>query len=124
MQEGFLHWFEIEDCKGRPSCYGNNPDSPYGLTMLPRGVGENTDFKLWGQPLEIDGMSAAWRLQANEAVVIIGDSPPEMRYWGITNYLFSRYYEDSHGKNTTVNSVSQCPAPPARCESFASMGDT
>jgi len=54
-------------------------------------------------------MSAAWRLQANDAVVVFGDSPPEMRYWGLTNYLFSRHYDDAQGKNTTIVSVSQCP---------------
>jgi len=69
-------------------------------------------------------MSASWRLQANDAVVVFGDSPPEMRYWGLTNYLFSRHYDDAQGKNTTIVSVSQCPKPPARCESFASLGDS
>ena len=44
VQQGFLHWFDKEDCEGHPSCYGNNPDSPYGTLMLPRGVGENSDF--------------------------------------------------------------------------------
>lgn len=72
----------------------------------------------------VEGHSAAWRLQANDAVVLIGDSPPEMRYWGLTNYLFNRHYENADGKNTTVTSISQCPKPPARCESFASLGDT
>jgi hypothetical protein len=85
----------MDDCVGLPSCYGNNPDTPYGLVMLQRGVGENTDFDEWGRPLEVDGHSAAWRLQPNDAVVIIGDSPPEMTYWGITNYLFNRHYDDA-----------------------------
>ena len=114
----------MEDCKDLNTCYGNNPDSPYGLPMLPRGVGENTDFDEWGKPLEVEGMSPTWRLQPNDAVVIFGDSPPEMRYWGITNYIFSKHYNDTVGKNTTVSPVSQCPQPPARCEIFADLGDT
>jgi hypothetical protein len=39
--EGFLHWFNKEDCRKISNCYGNNPDSPYGLAMLPKGVNEN-----------------------------------------------------------------------------------
>ena len=121
--DGFLHWFAPKDCAGLPTCYGNNPASPYGLPMLPRGVNE-TDFSEWGVPLAIDGHSASWRLQANEALVIFGTSPPEMRYWGVTNYLFSRFYEDATGRNNTLNKVSRCPDPPARCVNFASVGDT
>lgn len=92
--------------------------------MLPRGVNENADFSEWGVPLAIDGHSASWRLQANDAVVIFGTSPPEMRYWGVTNYLFSRFYEDATGRNNTLGKVSRCPDPPARCVNFASVGDT
>ena len=47
-----------------------------------------------------------------------------MKYWGVTNYLFSRYYENDEGANKTLNRVVKCPTPPARCESFASLGDT
>jgi len=74
--------------------------------MLPRGVNENTDFSEWGVPLGINNHSATWRLQGNEALVMFGTSPPEMRYWGVTNYLFSRFYDDSTGKNTTLSKIS------------------
>ena len=47
-----------------------------------------------------------------------------MRYWGVTNYLFSRFYQDATGRNKTVGYVSKCPDAPARCENFASLGDT
>ena len=47
-----------------------------------------------------------------------------MKYWGVTNYLFSRFYENDKGTNKTLSRVVKCPAPPARCESFASLGDT
>ena len=78
--------------------------------MLPKGINENTSFKEWGTPFSKEGNS--------------GSSPPEMRYWGVTNYLFSRFYQDATGRNKTVGYVSKCPDAPARCENFASLGDT
>ena len=71
--------------------------------MLPRGINENTDYKGWGELLKVDGNSANWRLQANEAVVLFGDSPPEMKYWGMTNYQFTTYFENENGRNKSAS---------------------
>ena len=43
--EGMLHWVKMTDFDDLPTCYGNNPVSPYGLAMLPRSPNENTDFE-------------------------------------------------------------------------------
>jgi len=94
---GNFHLFSKEDCEDLENCYGNNPHSPYGLAMIPKGVGEEDNFsKEWGKPLKVGKYenSPSWRLQKNEAVVIIGQSPPELKYWSSTNYLFSRFIEN------------------------------
>jgi len=52
------------------TCYGSNPSSPYGFPDFGTGM----DF----------------RMGPNEAVVVFMRTPPEMRYYAFTQYLFSR----------------------------------
>ena len=52
MQSGLLYWVKQSDFDNLPNCYGNNPVSPYGVVMLPRGHGENTNDKEWGKLVE------------------------------------------------------------------------
>jgi hypothetical protein len=47
-----------------------------------------------------------------------------MKYWGLTNYLNSRFYKDGDGRNKTSSWLVQCPTAPARCQTFASLGDS
>jgi len=59
-----MHWFSKEDCASLESCYLNNPATPYGLLMLPRGVDESKNFTEWGVPLlnMTSEYSPTWRL--------------------------------------------------------------
>lgn len=56
------------------SCYGSNPDSTYGFPSFDASE------------------TASTRLKAPEAIVLIMETPPSMRYFGITPYIFSRFY--------------------------------
>ena len=70
-----------------------------------------------------------WLLGNDEAVVILGISPPEAVYWSITSYVMSQRYADSPRiKQAQFSSMIQglavsCPAGPARCQKFASLGN-
>lgn len=90
-------------CDPLRSCFGNNPSSPYLLCNLPRAPGQTA-----ANPLEEpSGASAAWRLRADEAVVLVGRAPPSAAYFGLTPYVFDRDY-GARGRQTV----------------FASLGDT
>lgn len=90
-------------CDPLRSCFGNNPSSPYLLCNLPRAPGQTV-----ANPIEnASGVSAAWRLRADEAVVLVGRTPPTAAYFGLTPYVFDRDYGAS-GRQTV----------------FASLGDT
>lgn len=68
---GTWSYLDVEDCFVNGStCYGSNPTSPYGFPDFGSGM----DF----------------RLRANEAVVVFMRTPPEMRYYAFTQYLFKR----------------------------------
>lgn len=101
--------FVIEDCLALESCFGNNASSAYLLFNVPHGEGQETplDAGLLGElPGVAAGASARFAMRADEAIVLVGWTPPPSRYFGITPYIFDRWYA---GERKTV---------------FASLGDT
>ena len=73
---GDWKYFDVEDCfVNGVTCFGNNPSSPYGYPVFNAGNGNNAmDFKF----------------KQNESVVLFFRTPPKMRYFGLTQYLFKR----------------------------------
>lgn len=68
---GSWSYLDVEACfTTGTTCYGSNPSSPYGFPDFGTGM----DF----------------RMAPNEAVVVFMRTPPEMRYYAFTQYLFSR----------------------------------
>lgn len=89
LADGELRAIDLEDCcaTGR-SCSGNNPSSPYLAVYLPRGPGQTApNFK--ERP---DGTSSGVRLREDEAVVLVGRTPPPVAYFGFTPYLVDGDY--------------------------------
>jgi hypothetical protein len=91
-------------CTGDQSCSGNNPSSPYARVRLPPAPGQTVP----NPNADPDGTATSWRLRQDEAVVIVGRTPPSARYYGFTPYLSDRY-------DATID---------ARRPLFASLGDT
>lgn len=74
--QGDWKYFDVEDCFINGStCYGNNPTSPYGYPFF------NADS---------ESKAMDFKLKQNDAVVIFFRTPPKMRYFGLTQYLFRR----------------------------------
>jgi hypothetical protein len=55
-------------------CFFSNPDGPYGYPLSSNGIGLGSFMK------------------AGDAIVMIMETPPTMTYFGITPYLYTRYY--------------------------------
>ncbi|MCA9612629.1 MAG: hypothetical protein KC586_07710, partial [Myxococcales bacterium] len=88
IARGHVGWFLAEDCVGLDNCYANNPATPYGLIFLPPAADEALPEI---PPPFLDGdLRAAWRLAGDEAVVLVGRTPPESAYYGFTPYLYER----------------------------------
>ncbi|MBI5515983.1 MAG: hypothetical protein HY909_19530 [Deltaproteobacteria bacterium] len=88
--EGIFSVVRLTGCCGSPlGCFLNNPTSPYARMDLPSATA---------------GPTPTWRLRPDEAVVLVGRTPPPARYYGFTAYLLDR------------------PGTPAL--EFASLGDT
>ncbi|MED5369372.1 MAG: hypothetical protein VX899_00035 [Myxococcota bacterium] len=100
---GELFFLDIEDCEHLQSCYGNNPASPYGMYALPvpEGVEPFDGFVFPGNP-----NSTMWRLRPDEAVLLLGRTPPPAEYFGLTSYVYSRDGKDIFASlNNSLNPV-------------------
>ena len=95
VARGYWTLWGVEDCKYPIQtlgyCYGNNPTAPYVLAVVPPWRDEYVDQKfhhILNEPLR--NMSATYRLDPHEALVIVAQLPPEARYFGIQSNDFTR----------------------------------
>jgi len=93
VQEGALTFATYEGCcDAGADCLGNNPATPYGTYALPPSPGEvvagDDIFAPWGEVP--DGLHRDHRLREDEAIVLIGRTPPEVKYFGLRSYLNTR----------------------------------
>lgn len=107
--------FALYDAGIVPSCFGNNPASPYLLPLVPLAPGQTPATLPISNPItdsqlvpEDAGLYMEYFLQPGEAIVLLGKTPPEVKYFGLRSYLVRRYF----------------PANNAYKYIFASLGDT
>ena len=78
-----------------PSAYGNNPSTKYLTYFVPPAPGHKVP-ELFAKIAKALGMSqdtsAFWNLGPDEAVVFVGRTPPECRYFSFDHYLVVRTY--------------------------------
>jgi hypothetical protein len=99
VQEGHLGSFDFTQlCCAAGStfdCAYFNPTSPYLLTFLPPSPGQTAQEVPFGRDPALPDQAASWRLRPDEAVVLVGLTPPSMRYFGFESYLW--YTVDEQG---------------------------
>ena len=92
---GYLDLIKLYDTGVLPSAYGNNPTTKYLTYFVPPAPGRTVPelFSRITKALGMDqGTSAFWSLGPDEAVVFVGRTPPECRYFSFDHYLLSRTY--------------------------------
>ncbi len=67
-------------CDPGNSCYGNNPASPYLTAKVPPAPGQVVG----------NDSPDTFRFQSDEALLLVGTTPPPAAYFGFTPYLFDR----------------------------------
>jgi hypothetical protein len=92
--------FQMYDAMPRlvPSCFGNNASSPYLLPMVPLGPGQTVENLPISNPItdyplvpEDKGLYYEYFLRPDEAIVMVGKTPPTVEYFGYRSYLVRRY---------------------------------
>lgn len=89
-------WQFITSCTAA-NCFGSNPDSPYGSPNFGTRVPQTR------------------QLRPTSALVLIMETPPPVRYFGVTPYIFARTYTESIPYN---------PFTPGIIPVFESLTDT
>ena len=95
LARGYFYLWSYEDCKYPLQtvgfCYGNNPAAPYLFAVVPQWKDEFVEQRFHHALLAAQrGMSATFRLGAQEALVIFAELPPPGRYFSIATNVFSR----------------------------------
>ena len=74
---GSWKYFDVMDCfTSGQSCFGNNPTSPYGYPSFLNSTTQQEEM--------------SFKMDPSEAVVIFLRTPPQVRYFGFSQYLFNR----------------------------------
>jgi len=72
VEQGTFFLFNVSDCLNLPTCFGNNPQSPY----------IEYNFTSWN--------GRTGQLRSDEAIIAIQARPPTCRYFGYTPYIITR----------------------------------
>ena len=92
-----------------PGCFGNNPSTPYLVDKLPPYPGLVYGGRVTDAPINPanKGLWLDYFMEPDEAVVYVGPTPPEAKYFSHRSYISNRWIPE---KNTYV-------------QIFASLGD-
>ncbi|MDD1718470.1 MAG: PEGA domain-containing protein [Methanoregulaceae archaeon] len=113
VQEGKLERFDLIEMYNRgiiKSCYGNNPVNPYMVYKIPSFPGLSRGGRITDSPVN-PGNKGLWIdyfMNPDEAIVFVGQTPPEVNYFSYRSYIASRW--------SAANNSSQ--------RIYASLGDT
>lgn len=94
---GFFDFIQLYESGALPSAYGNNPATRYLIYFVPPAPGYAVDERIAeiARALGMSGnASSFWNLGPDEAVVFVGRTPPECRYFSYDHYLMSRTYDN------------------------------
>jgi len=92
---GFFDLIKLLDTGVLPSAYGNNPSTKYLTYFVPPAPGHQVDemaskiAKTLGITMKL---GPYWNLGPDEAVIFVGRTPPECRYFSYDLQLLSRAY--------------------------------
>ncbi len=98
VQEGDIGYFNLIKLYEEgvlPSAYGNNPATKYLAFFVPPAPGYTVDERIAEitRTLGLSGnTSTFWNLGPDEAIVFVGRTPPECRYFGFDHMIMSRTY--------------------------------
>ena len=91
VKQGNFSYLSTNDCvaliNALGSCLGFNPASPYGLVFIPRYPNDSNMETIF---LPGSNLSDTFKLRGDEAIVIMGITPPKSKFTSYVPYLFTR----------------------------------
>ncbi len=95
VQKGKLEKFDIVSMYNArliPGCFGNNPSTPYLAYKLPPYPGLTIGGVVTDAPIhpENKGLWLDYFMEPDEAIVYVGETPPEVKYFSYRSYVSNR----------------------------------
>jgi hypothetical protein len=84
-----------------PNCFANNADAQYVVANVPPPPDTNNNLP----PIEGSGPTSRFRLRPDEAVIMLGKTPPPCKYYSMTPYIYERYFEKDLRFHEVFNSL-------------------
>lgn len=96
VQEGKFGAFDViglYEAGYLPSCYGNNPSTPYMIYFMPPPPGQKATSENPADSDTIDNKTLVeYKLRPDEALLFIGRTPPECKYFSFVPYVYDRNF--------------------------------
>lgn len=97
VQHGKLEKFDVQamyDAHIIPSCFGNNPSTPYLVYKIPGYPGLSRGGRVTDAPINPanKGLWIDYFMEPQEAVVYVGSTPPEAKYFSYRSYVGTRWF--------------------------------
>jgi hypothetical protein len=92
---GSWDWLKLYDLGLLPSAYGGNPATKYLTYFVPPAPGRKVAEQLAKMARAFgvtSNLSSYWNLDPDEAIVFVGRTPPECRYFSFDHYIIDRTY--------------------------------
>jgi hypothetical protein len=92
---GYLDFIKLLNQGVLPSAWGNNPSTKYLTYFVPPAPGHKVpeQFSKIAKTLGMSGKSASfWNIRPDEAIVFVGRTPPECKYFSFDPNVMSRTY--------------------------------
>ena len=103
---GFFDVIKLYDLGVLPNALGNNPSTRYLTYFVPPAPGQNVSEEIAkiAATLGINLEAAAfWNLGPDEAVIFVGKTPPECRYFSFDLQLVERTYGREFRKTLLID---------------------
>ena len=99
VQPGKLEKFDVlamYDAHIIPSCFGNNPSTPYLAYKIPGHPGLVRGGRVTDAPVNPanKGLWLDYFMDPQEAIVYVGSTPPEAKYYSYRSYVGTRWFPE------------------------------
>ncbi len=92
--------YEAVDNSIFPNCFANNAKAQYVVLNVPSPPGQKNLL-----PIQSPDSSSFFRMRPDEAIILLGKTPPKCRYFSITPYIHRRYFEKDQKFHEVYNSL-------------------
>lgn len=102
---GYLDILGLYEAGYLPTCFGNNPSTPYMVYFLPPPPGEKAISPNSKDDTLDNETLVEYRLRPDEALLFIGRTPSKCKYFSFVPYVYDRYFPNEGDRRRVFASL-------------------